>query len=55
MCLRTRLPLALAPLAIVPLAVVLPVAQVNLQRTLSRELEGRCRCGWTAISSPRWW
>src|SRR5687767_8556527 len=38
---RTRLLVALAPLAVVPLVVVLPVAQQNLQRTLSRELEAR--------------
>jgi nitrogen fixation/metabolism regulation signal transduction histidine kinase len=41
MRLRTRLLLAFAPLAIVPLAAVLPVAQSNLRRTLSRELESR--------------
>jgi len=41
MRLRTRLMIALLPLAVVPLAVVLPVAQANLRRTLSRELEGR--------------
>lgn len=41
MRLRKRLVLALLPLAIVPLAIVLPVAQSNLSRTLSRELESR--------------
>lgn len=51
MRLRTRLMIALLPLAVVPLAVVLPVAQANLRRTLSRELEGRLEAAHAAAAA----
>src|SRR5262245_7455462 len=41
MRLRTRLAIAFAFLATVPLLLVLPFAQSNLRRTLSRELDAR--------------
>ncbi|MDQ3262671.1 MAG: ATP-binding protein [Myxococcota bacterium] len=51
MRLRTRLMIALLPLAVVPLAIVLPVAQANLRRTLSRELEGRLEAAHAAAAA----